>query len=92
MQASRTRNYVKGLASGYVVTLATIGVKLWLTPFVLRYLDREEFAVFLLAGDVLFMYIFDLQAVSSFRTRSPVQKTKGILKTVAKVKSYRPLL
>lgn len=44
---------MKGLASGYVVTLATIGVKLWLTPFVLRYLDREEFAVFVLASDVI---------------------------------------
>jgi O-antigen/teichoic acid export membrane protein len=53
MQASRTRSYVKGLATGYVVTLATIGVKLWLTPFVLRYLDREQFAVFTLAGDML---------------------------------------
>lgn len=50
---SRTRNYLKGLASGYVVTLATVLVGLFLTPFVLRYLDREQFAVFTLAGDVL---------------------------------------
>lgn len=53
MQASRTRNYVKGLASGYVVTLATICIGLWLTPFTLRYLDREQFAVFTLAADML---------------------------------------
>lgn len=53
MQRSRTRSYLNGLASGYVVIVASIGVNLWLTPFVLRYLDREAFAVFLLVGDVL---------------------------------------
>lgn len=52
-QASRTRNYLAGLSSGYVVTFATIFVGLWLTPFTLRYLSREEFAVFTLASDVL---------------------------------------
>lgn len=49
----RTHHYLAGLASGYVVTLATIVVGLWLTPFTLRYLDREQFAVFVLASDVL---------------------------------------
>lgn len=53
MKVQRTRNYVRGLTSGYVVTLATVLVGLWLTPFTLRYLDREEFGVFTLAGDVL---------------------------------------
>lgn len=50
---SRTHNYIRGLASGYVVTFATIIVGLWLTPFTLRFLDREQFAVFTLAADVL---------------------------------------
>lgn len=50
---SRTRNYVKGLATGYVATIATILVGLWLTPFTLRFLDREEYAVFALASDLL---------------------------------------
>jgi O-antigen/teichoic acid export membrane protein len=50
---SRTRNYLKGLATGYVATFATILVGLWLTPFTLRFLDREEFAIFTLASDLL---------------------------------------
>ena len=53
MKQSRTRNYLKALTSGYVVTLATIGIGLWLTPFTLRYLDRDEFAVFTLAADLI---------------------------------------
>jgi O-antigen/teichoic acid export membrane protein len=49
----RTSNYLKGLATGYAATLATILVGLWLTPFTLRFLDREEYAVFTLASDLL---------------------------------------
>lgn len=50
---SRTRNYIKGLGTGYVATIATILVGLWLTPFTLRFLDREEYAIFALASDLL---------------------------------------
>ncbi len=52
-QASRTGNYLKGLATGYVATFATILVGLWLTPFTLGFLDREEYAIFALASDLL---------------------------------------
>src|SRR5437867_5608855 len=52
-QPSRTGNYLKGLATGYVATFATILVGLWLTPFTLGYLDREEYAIFALASDLL---------------------------------------
>lgn len=50
---SRTHNYTKGLITGYAATIATILVGLWLTPFTLRFLDREEYAVFALASDLL---------------------------------------
>lgn len=50
---SRTHNYVKGLTTGYAATFATIAVGLWLTPFTLRFLDREEYAIFALASDLL---------------------------------------
>ena len=50
---SRTRNYMKGLATGYTATLATVLVGLWLTPFTLRFLDREEYGIFALASDLL---------------------------------------
>jgi O-antigen/teichoic acid export membrane protein len=53
VSSSRTGNYVKGLVTGYLATFATILVGLWLTPFTLRFLDREEFAIFTLASDLL---------------------------------------
>jgi O-antigen/teichoic acid export membrane protein len=53
MTVSRSRNYLKGLASGYVVTISTVAVGLFMVPFTLRFLDREQYAIFTLAGDVL---------------------------------------
>lgn len=53
MKPSRTRNYLAGLITGYAATLVTIAVSLWLTPFTLRFLDREEYAIFALTGDIL---------------------------------------
>ena len=50
---SRTRNYLKGLTTGYAATFATVAIGLWLTPFTLRFLDREEYAIFTLASDFL---------------------------------------
>jgi O-antigen/teichoic acid export membrane protein len=44
---------MKGLATGYAATLATIMVGLWLTPFTLRFLDRQEYGIFALASDLL---------------------------------------
>lgn len=35
------------------MTLVTMVVGLWLTPFTLRFLNREEYAIFTLAGDML---------------------------------------
>jgi O-antigen/teichoic acid export membrane protein len=52
-KGSRTGNYAKGLVTGYAATLATILVGLWLTPFTLRFLDRQEYGVFALASDLL---------------------------------------
>lgn len=46
MQPSRTRNYLAGLLTGYTVTFVTVAVGLWLTSFTLRFLDREEYAIF----------------------------------------------
>jgi hypothetical protein len=52
MNPSRTRNYLVGLVTGYLVTLVTVAVGLWLTPFTLRFLDREEYAILALSNDV----------------------------------------
>ena len=68
---SRTGNYLRALASGYVVAAATVVVGLWLTPFTLRYLDRERFAVFTLAGDVMaWLTLLDLGFVSVLNSRA----------------------
>lgn len=50
---SRTQNYLAGLVTGYTVTFAGILVGLWLTPFVLRHLDREAYGIFALGSDVI---------------------------------------
>lgn len=68
---SRTRNYVLGLSSGYVCTFATVAVALWLTPFTLRYLDREQFAIFTLAADVLmWLTLLDLGISAALRIQA----------------------
>ncbi|MFZ5877788.1 MAG: oligosaccharide flippase family protein [Chloroflexota bacterium] len=50
---SGTQKYFFGLISGYAVTFVTTLVGLWLTPFTLRFLTREEYAIFALASDML---------------------------------------
>ncbi|MDD3582349.1 MAG: hypothetical protein PHW74_15200 [Desulfobacca sp.] len=68
--ASRTRNYLAGLLSGYTVTFVTVAVGLWLTPFTLRFLDREEYAIFALTGDILmWLNLLDLGITASFRVK-----------------------
>jgi len=68
---SRTRNYVAGLFSGYVLTFATIVVGLWLTPFTLSFLDREEYAIFTLTGDMLmWLGLLDLGITAGLRVQA----------------------
>lgn len=50
---SGTQKYFFGVLSGYTVTFVTTLVGLWLTPFTLRFLTREEYAIFALASDML---------------------------------------
>lgn len=74
---SRSRNYLKGLASGYVVTIATVGVGLFLVPFTLRFLDREQYAIFTLTSDVL-MWLGLLEiGITSVLTVKAAQMSAG---------------
>ena len=50
---SRTRRYLLGLITGYASAFAGILVGLWLTPFVLRHLDREAYGIFALGSDII---------------------------------------
>ena len=68
---SRSRNYIAGLFSGYFLAAATVFVGLWLTPFTLRYLDREQYAVFALANDVImWLGLIDLGITAGLRARA----------------------
>ncbi len=68
---TRTRNYVAGLTSGYVRTILTVVVGLWLTPFTLRFLDRQEYAIFTLASDALmWLSLLDLGITSGLRVKA----------------------
>jgi O-antigen/teichoic acid export membrane protein len=68
---SRTRNYLAGLFGGYAYTLATVFVGLWLTPFTLRFLDREQYAIFTLTGDMLiWLGLLDLGITAGLRVHA----------------------
>ena len=68
---TRTRNYLAGLSSGYVRTILTVVVGLWLTPFTLRFLDRQEYAIFTLASDALmWLALLDLGITSGLRVKA----------------------
>jgi O-antigen/teichoic acid export membrane protein len=68
---TRTRNYLAGLFSGYVYTLATVAIGLWLTPFTLRFLDREQYAIFALTGDMLiWLGLLDLGITAGLRVHA----------------------
>jgi O-antigen/teichoic acid export membrane protein len=68
---SRTRNFIAGVFSGYVLMFVTVAVGLWLTPFTLRYLDREEYAIFALMSDVLmWLGLLDLGIAAGLRAQA----------------------
>lgn len=68
---SRTRNFIAGVFSGYVLMFATVAVGLWLTPFTLRFLDREEYAIFALMSDVLmWLGLLDLGIAAGLRAQA----------------------
>lgn len=53
MPESRLRRFVGGLGLGYLHTILTVAVGLWLTPFLLRYLGSHDYGLWLLGAQVL---------------------------------------
>ena len=53
MPESRLRRFVGGLGLGYVHTVLTVAVGLWLTPFLLRHLGSHDYGLWLLGAQVL---------------------------------------
>ncbi|HEY9466641.1 MAG TPA: oligosaccharide flippase family protein [Vicinamibacterales bacterium] len=65
MSHSRLRRFLTGLGVGYVHTIATIVVGLWLTPFLLRQLGAHDYGLWLLGGQVLvYLALLDLGVVA----------------------------
>ena len=67
---SRSRNYLRGLLTGYAVVLASVLLNFWLKPFSLRFIGREEYAIFVLGNDLLFgLTLLDFGMTASLRAQ-----------------------
>jgi O-antigen/teichoic acid export membrane protein len=53
MRDSRLRRFIGGLGLGYVHTIVTVAVGLWLTPYLLRHLGSHDYGLWLLGAQVL---------------------------------------
>ena len=61
---SRLRRFVGGLGLGYIHTIVTVIVGLWLTPYVLRHLGPHDYGLWLLGAQVLiYLALMDLGIV-----------------------------
>ena len=64
MAESRLRRFVGGLGLGYIHTIVTVVVGLWLTPYLLRHLGSHDYGLWLLGAQVLvYLALMDLGVV-----------------------------
>jgi Na+-driven multidrug efflux pump len=71
VKKSRFQNYLAGLSTGAVRMLIQVLVGIWLTPFTLRYLDREQFAIFSIALDLLtWLTLLDIGISAGLRVQA----------------------
>lgn len=64
MSDSRLSRFVGGLGLGYLHTVATVMVGLWLTPYLLRQLGSHDYGLWLLGAQVLvYLALMDLGIV-----------------------------
>lgn len=67
----RTRNYLAGVLTGQAVVILAVVVNLWLTPFALRFLDRDEYALFVFSNDLLtWLVLLDLGMTTGLRAQA----------------------
>lgn len=67
----RTRRYLAGVVTACGVAGLSVGINLWLTPFTLRFLDREEYALFVFANDLLtWLVLLDLGMTAGLRAQA----------------------
>lgn len=71
MPHGRTRRYLAGVVTAYGVAGLSVALNLWLTPFTLRFLDREEYALFVFANDLLtWLVLLDLGMTAGLRAQA----------------------
>ncbi len=67
----RLKNYIAGIGTGSFRMLLQVVVGLWLTPFILRYLDRQEFGIFSLTLEVLtWLTLLDIGITAGLRAQA----------------------
>lgn len=67
----RAHNYLAGVLTGYAVIALAVVVNLWLTPFTLRFLDRDEYALFVFSNDLLtWLVLLDLGMTMGLRSQA----------------------
>ena len=67
----RAHNYLAGVLTGQAVVSLAVGVNLWLTPFTLRFLDRDEYALFVFSNDLLtWLVLLDLGMTVGLRAQA----------------------
>jgi O-antigen/teichoic acid export membrane protein len=67
----RAHNYLAGVLTGYAVIGLAVCVNLWLTPFTLRFLDRDEYALFVFSNDLLaWLVLLDLGMTMGLRSQA----------------------
>jgi O-antigen/teichoic acid export membrane protein len=66
----RTRNYLAGVLTSYVVVGLTVVLSLLMTPFILRFLDRDEYALYVFGNDLLtWLVLLDLGMTVGLRAQ-----------------------
>jgi O-antigen/teichoic acid export membrane protein len=95
MADSRLRRFVGGLGLGYVHTLVTVTVGLWLTPFVLHRLGAHDYGLWLLGAQVLvYLALMDLGivqlvprdvAIAAGRAQNDYSELKAIIGQTARL-------
>jgi O-antigen/teichoic acid export membrane protein len=68
----RTHNHLAaGVLTGQAVVVLAVVVNLWLTPFTLRFLDRDEYALFVFSNDLLtWLVLLDVGMTSGLRAQA----------------------
>ena len=93
--SSRTGNYLTGLLTGYGVIALMLASNLFLTSFSLRFLDKEEYGIFVFSSDILaWLTLLDLGMSSGLRlqvSRLPGRRHAGRVNRLASTNFFTQL-